>query len=85
MRLLADESCDFRVVRALRDAGHDVLAVILSTQGFENEIDANLLRLTAPGETATPGSSPAVRNASKSLVRVSVFMVFLLKVRHTRD
>ncbi len=28
MRFLADESCDFRVVRALRDAGHDVTAVI---------------------------------------------------------
>jgi hypothetical protein len=28
MRFLADESCDFRVVRALRAAGHDVTAVI---------------------------------------------------------
>ena len=27
MRFLADESCDFGVVRALRAAGHDVLAV----------------------------------------------------------
>jgi predicted nuclease of predicted toxin-antitoxin system len=27
MRFLADESCDFTVVRALRAAGHDVLAV----------------------------------------------------------
>jgi predicted nuclease of predicted toxin-antitoxin system len=27
MRFLADESCDFAVVRALRNAGHDVLAV----------------------------------------------------------
>ena len=27
MRFLADESCDFRVVRALRAAGHDVIAV----------------------------------------------------------
>ena len=27
MRFLADESCDFAVVRALRAAGHDVLAV----------------------------------------------------------
>lgn len=27
MRFLADESCDFAVVRALRDAGHDVVAV----------------------------------------------------------
>jgi len=27
MRFLADESCDFGVVRALRAAGHDVVAV----------------------------------------------------------
>jgi predicted nuclease of predicted toxin-antitoxin system len=27
MRFLADESCDFSVVRALRSAGHDVIAV----------------------------------------------------------
>ena len=27
MRLLADESCDFAIVRALRAAGHDVLAI----------------------------------------------------------
>jgi hypothetical protein len=27
MRFLADESCDFAIVRALRAAGHDVVAV----------------------------------------------------------
>ena len=27
MRFLADESCDFAIVRALRTSGHDVLAV----------------------------------------------------------
>ncbi len=27
MRLLADESCDFAIVRALRQAGHDVVAI----------------------------------------------------------
>jgi hypothetical protein len=27
MRFLVDESCDFSVVRALRSAGHDVIAV----------------------------------------------------------
>lgn len=27
MRFLADESCDFAVVRALRGAGHDVTAI----------------------------------------------------------
>jgi predicted nuclease of predicted toxin-antitoxin system len=28
LRFLADESCDFNVIRALRDAGFDVIAVI---------------------------------------------------------
>jgi predicted nuclease of predicted toxin-antitoxin system len=28
MRFLADESCDFRIVRALRAAGHDVTVVV---------------------------------------------------------
>lgn len=27
MRFVADESCDFRMVRALRDVGHDVIAI----------------------------------------------------------
>ncbi len=27
MRFLADESCDFAVVRALREAGHEVVAI----------------------------------------------------------
>jgi predicted nuclease of predicted toxin-antitoxin system len=33
MRFLADESCDFRVVRALRAAGHDVTAVADAAPG----------------------------------------------------
>ncbi|HEV8715841.1 MAG TPA: DUF5615 family PIN-like protein [Candidatus Binatia bacterium] len=28
MRFLADESCDFAVIRALRNAGHDVTAIL---------------------------------------------------------
>jgi predicted nuclease of predicted toxin-antitoxin system len=28
MRFVADEGCDFAVVRALRDAGHDVTAIL---------------------------------------------------------
>ena len=36
MRFLADESCDFRVVRALRNAGHDVAAVIDVASGAED-------------------------------------------------
>ena len=37
MRFLADESCDFAVVRALRQAGYDVLAVAEDSPGIEDE------------------------------------------------
>jgi len=37
MRFLADENCDFAVVRALRDAGHDVLAVSEVTPRADDE------------------------------------------------
>jgi predicted nuclease of predicted toxin-antitoxin system len=42
MRLLADESCDFRIVRALRAAGHDVLAVVEVAPGAD---DATVIEL----------------------------------------
>ena len=35
MRFLADESCDFAAVRALRAAGYDVVAVADATRGAE--------------------------------------------------
>lgn len=39
MRFLADESCDFAVVRALRAAGHDVLAIAeLAPQTSDPEV-----------------------------------------------
>ena len=38
MRFLADESCDFRVVRALRAAGHDVKSVIEINPGAEDDV-----------------------------------------------
>jgi len=37
MRFLADESCDFAVVRALRAAGHDVVAVAELSRQAEDE------------------------------------------------
>lgn len=37
MRLLADESCDFSVVRALREAGYDVQAVVETLRGATDE------------------------------------------------
>jgi predicted nuclease of predicted toxin-antitoxin system len=33
MRFLADESCDYAVIRALRDGGHDVVAVAEVARG----------------------------------------------------
>jgi predicted nuclease of predicted toxin-antitoxin system len=38
MRFLADESCDFAVVRALRSAGHDVIAVVEISPRADDEI-----------------------------------------------
>lgn len=37
MRFLTDENCDFAVVRALRAAGHDVLAVAEISPRAEDE------------------------------------------------
>ncbi|MBI1827139.1 MAG: DUF5615 family PIN-like protein [Planctomycetes bacterium] len=37
MRFLADESCDFAIVRALQGAGHDVLPVALIASGSPDE------------------------------------------------
>lgn len=42
MRLLADECCDWAVVRALRAAGHDVLAIREVMPGAE---DATVIQL----------------------------------------
>jgi uncharacterized protein DUF5615 len=42
MLLLADESCDFAVVRAPREAGFDVKAVSESSPGAEDHIVIDL-------------------------------------------
>ena len=44
MRFLADESCDFAVVHALRSRGHDVLAVAEVEQGADDERVIELAR-----------------------------------------
>jgi hypothetical protein len=60
MRFLADECCDMAVVRALRSAGHDVLAVRQESPGIDDEAVA-LLALNESRvlvtETRTSGSS----------------------------
>jgi predicted nuclease of predicted toxin-antitoxin system len=40
LRFLADESCDFSVVRSLRDAGYDVLAV---AEYMQRSVDRELI------------------------------------------
>ena len=42
MRLLVDESCDFSLVRALRAAGHDTVAVAELTPRADDETVLNL-------------------------------------------
>lgn len=44
MKFLADESCDFAIVRALRKAGYDVLAISEISPGAE---DVEVLNLAA--------------------------------------
>lgn len=44
MRFLADESCDFSVVRALRAAGHDVSAVSEIALGATDDVVMGLAR-----------------------------------------
>ena len=38
MQFIADESCDFAVVRELRAAGHDVIAVAELDAGIEDDV-----------------------------------------------
>ena len=42
MRFLADESCDFAVVRGLRAAGHDVIAISETSPGATDEVVIDL-------------------------------------------
>lgn len=44
MRLLADESCDFSVVRGLRSAGYDVTSIAESLSGAPDEQVIDLAR-----------------------------------------
>jgi hypothetical protein len=37
MRLVADESCDFGIVRGLRSVGHDVVSIAETLAGIDDE------------------------------------------------
>jgi hypothetical protein len=52
MRFLADESCDFAVVRALRAAGHDVIAV---GESERRSIDSELIERARGRSHTFPG------------------------------
>ena len=56
MRFLADESCDFAVVRILRSEGHDVLAV---SEFQHRSIDRELMELATRRVNSFPSSRPA--------------------------
>jgi len=47
VRFLADESCDFAVVTALRGGGHDVTAVVETNAGADDEVVLALARADA--------------------------------------
>ena len=47
MRFLADESCDFAVVRALRDVGHDVTAITELSPALKDDAVLALARSEA--------------------------------------
>jgi predicted nuclease of predicted toxin-antitoxin system len=44
MRFLADESCDFNIVRILRKEGYDVLSIAESHSGYEDEFIMDLAK-----------------------------------------
>ena len=44
MRFLADESCDFSVVRILRADGHDVVAITEALPGSDDAMVVDLAR-----------------------------------------
>jgi predicted nuclease of predicted toxin-antitoxin system len=45
VRFLADESCDFAVVTALRAAGHEVSAIVETNRGAEDEVVLSIARV----------------------------------------
>jgi ribosomal protein S11 len=55
MRFLADGSCDFAVVRALRAAGFDVLCISESTPRAEDSVKQQGEKLAGSFATVQPG------------------------------
>ncbi|MCD6217455.1 DUF5615 family PIN-like protein [bacterium] len=78
MRFLADESCDFCVVRALRANGHDVLAVSELSPGVEDStviklaIKENRVLLTEDSDFGQLVFAHRLKNASVIFIRYPV-------------
>lgn len=60
MRFLADERCDFTVVKALRNAGHDITAIAEINPGVDDEVVLALDRSEAR-ECADVPDAPALQ------------------------
>lgn len=57
MRLVADESCDFGLVRVLRSAGHDVTSIAETRAGIDDE---QVIELALCGPRARTNSPQSV-------------------------
>ena len=76
MRLLADESCDYAVVRALREAGFDVAAVGGVFEGTEDNVVIDLAvregrTLITEDKDLDNSYMPRERSSGRSVVVVS--------------
>ena len=70
LRFLADESCDFAVVRALRGAGYDVVAV---AEFINQSLDSEVIDADADGISACPIYAPCRAEATRRRVPLSPF------------
>lgn len=71
LRFLADESCDFAIVRALRAEGYDVLA---ASEVMPRSDDRDLIRLACfyqPRQVGRGHSDPFSRQCSADHVQIS--------------
>ena len=78
MRFLADESCDFAVVRALRDAGHDVNAITELSRAARDDAVLQLARsegrvlLTEDKDFGTLAYAAGMKTVGVILIRFPV-------------
>ena len=79
MRFLADESCDFTIVRALRAAGHDVIAVAeiaprsVDSDVIDLAVKEGRILLTEDKDFGTLVFAQGVKSTGVFLLRFPVF------------